>query len=264
MEPPDVQGDLRVDAGRRRVADPEEVHLLPGHGVVDEDIPPRDVELAPVVAEEDVRAAARNLDLLHDLLGREVDHQHRRRHVDDLVGEPPLPQGEGVQQVGVRRIQLDIERPDLDVRRRPGGIVRTDLLPRQVELLDLLSPVGDGVDLVQVPGVPGEVGDLLPLGFDRRDDLVLVAVDDVELVVEHPLKEDVLAECRGVARGEQQGRPEQHQREKDRSLHRIVPSVGLFRVVDRAAASYHSGLTTLSFIQSFIARVQSAFQSGLL
>ena len=42
------------------------------------------------------------------------------------------------------------------------------------------------------------------------------------------------------------------------------PPWGFSLVVDRATASYHSGLTTLSFIQSFIARVQSAFQSGLL
>ncbi len=263
MEPPDVQGDLRIDAGRGRVREPEEVHLLPRHGVVDENIAPRDVELAPVVPEEDVRAAARDLDLLHDLAGRNVKHHHRGRHVDDLVGEPVLPQGERVQKVRVRRVDLDVDRPDPDVARSHPERAH-HLLSRQVELFDLLSPVGDAVNLVEVLRVPGEVGDLLPPGFDRRDDLVLVAVDDVEMVVEHPLKEDVLAVGRGVSRGEQQGRPEQHQREKDRSLHRIVPSVGLFRAVYRATASYHSGLTTLSFIQSFIARVQSAFQSGLL
>ena len=58
--------------------------------------------------------------------------------------------------------------------------------------------------------------------------------------------------------------PEERNRDPERFLHRIDSSVEVFRVVGRTSPGHHSGLTTFSFIQSFIARVQSAFQSGLL
>jgi len=142
----------------------------------------------------------------------DVQYDHLGRHVDDLVGEPRCRRESAYSRLGFTGLSSMSSARTLSPPTPCGTCGPPSSL--QVELFDLLPPVGDGVDLVQVPGVPGEVGDLLPLVSIVATISSLSPFEDVELVVEHPLQEDVLAECRGVARSEEQGRPEQHQREK--------------------------------------------------